>query len=72
MRAPARPRRGELREQMGGVASVIACLVYGSNDRKLAAISAALSYYRTPENNGITSSSKAHACPNLYPKAIEN
>ncbi len=48
MRATARPRPGELREQMCGVASVIACLAYGSNDRKLAAISAALSYLSHP------------------------
>jgi hypothetical protein len=71
MRAPARPRRGELREQMCGVASVIACLADPMIENWRRYRRRFLTY-RTPENNGITSSSKAHACPNLYPKAIEN
>jgi hypothetical protein len=72
MRAPARPRRGELREQMCGVASVIACLAYDPMIENWRRYRRRFLAHRTRENNGITSSSKAHACPNLYPKAIEN
>jgi hypothetical protein len=72
MRAPARLRRGELREQMCGVARLLLAWRTYPMIENWRRYRRGFLTYRTPENNGITSSSKAHACPNLYPKAIEN
>jgi hypothetical protein len=72
MRSPSRRRPGKLREQICGVAPFIACVAHSRNDKKLAAISARSCLSHPEKITRAHFSSKATACLNWYPKAIEN
>jgi hypothetical protein len=70
MGSPSRHRPGKLREQMCGVAPLIACAAHSRDDKKSTAIIGAFLLIPSRKNYQSLFSSKATACLNWYP--IEN